>query len=53
MKMPTRSDIAEAIVLKGLTYSVEQETVYMRERPLNDVIDAVILAIESKNEEGA
>jgi len=48
-----RDDIARAIVSAGLTYSAEQEPVYMRERTLDEVVNAVMAVIESRNDEQA
>lgn len=46
-----RNDIARAIVNAGLTYSGEQEPVFMRERTLDEVVNAVMVVIESGNDE--
>ena len=46
-----RKDIAKAIINAGLTYSVEEETVYMRERTLDEVVNAVMAVIESGSDE--
>lgn len=46
-----REDIARAIVNAGLTYSIEQEPVYMRERTLDEVVNAVMAVIESRSDE--
>lgn len=48
-----REDIARAIVNAGLTYSIEQEPVYMRERTLEEVVNAVMAMIESESHEEA
>lgn len=42
-----RDIIALAIVNAGLTYSIEDNPIYMREKPLDEVVDAVLSAIES------
>ena len=42
-----RDDIARAIVNAGLTYSAEQQPVYMRERTLDEVVNAIMAVIES------
>jgi hypothetical protein len=44
-----RNDIAQAIVSAGLTYSIEQQPVYMRERTLEEVVNAVMAVIESES----
>jgi len=49
--MVNRNDIARAIVNAGLTYSAEQETVFMRERTLDEVVNAVMAVIELGNDE--
>ena len=49
--MVSRNDIARAIVNAGLTYSAEQETVFMRERTLDEVVNTVMTVIESGNDE--
>jgi hypothetical protein len=49
--MVNRNDIARAIVNAGLTYSAEQEPVFMRERTLDEVVNAVMVVIESGNDE--
>ena len=46
-----RNDIARAIVNAGLTYSIEQEPIYMRERTLDEVVNAVMAVIESGSDE--
>jgi len=46
-----REDIERAIVNAGLTYSIEQEPVYMRERTLEEVVNAVMAMIESESHE--
>jgi len=46
-----RNDIARAIVNAGLTYSIEQEPIYMRERTLEEVVNAVMAVVESGNDE--
>lgn len=51
MGLVNREDIARAIVNAGLTYSIEQEPVFMRERTLNEVLDAVMATIESESHE--
>lgn len=43
-----RDDIARAIVNAGLTYSIEQDPIYMRERTLDEVVNAVMAVIESE-----
>jgi len=48
-----REDIARAIVNAGLTYSIEQEPVYMRERTLEEVVNAVMAMIDSESHEEA
>lgn len=48
-----RDDIARAIVNAGLTYSAEQEPVYMRETTLDKVVNAVMAVIESSSDEEA
>jgi len=45
--MVTHDDIARAIVNAGLTYSAEQQPVFMRERTLDEVVNAVMVVIES------
>ena len=49
--MVNRNDVARAIVNAGLTYSAEQETVFMRERTLDEVVNAVMVVIESGSNE--
>jgi hypothetical protein len=49
--MVNRKDIAWSIINAGLTYSAEQETVFMRERTLDEVVNAVMVVIESGNDE--
>jgi len=49
--MVNRNDIARAIVNAGLTYSAEQQPVFMRERTLDEVVNAVMTMIESGNDE--
>jgi hypothetical protein len=51
--MVDRDDIARAIVNAGLTYSIEQEPVYMREHTLDEVVNAVMAVIESSRDERA
>lgn len=46
-----REDIARAIVNAGLTYSIEQQPIYMREHTLDEVVNAVMSVIESGNDE--
>lgn len=46
-----RDDIARAIVNAGLTYSAEQQPVYMRERTLDEVVNAVMAVIESGSDD--
>jgi len=46
-----REDIARAIINAGLTYSIEQEPVFMRERTLDEVVNAVMAVIESRSDE--
>ena len=46
-----REDIARAIVNAGLTYSAEQQPVFMRERPLDEVVNAVMAVVESSDNE--
>jgi hypothetical protein len=46
-----RDDIARAIVNAGLTYSAEQQPIYMRERDLDEVVNAVMTVIESRANE--
>ena len=48
-----REDIAQAIVNAGLTYSIEQEPVFMRERTLNEVVDVVMALAESSSDDQA
>jgi hypothetical protein len=48
-----RDDIARAIVNAGLTYSAEQQPIYMRERTLEEVVNAVMAVIESESDEEA
>ena len=49
--MVNRNDVARAIVNAGLTYSAEQETVFMRERTLDEVVNADMAVIESGSNE--
>jgi len=49
--MVTHNDIAQAIVNAGLTYSIEQQPVFMRERTLNEVVNAVMAVIESGSDD--
>ena len=49
--MVSRNDIARAIVNAGLTYSTEQQPVFMRERTLDEVVNAVMAVIESGSNE--
>ena len=49
--MVSRNDIAHAIINAGLTYSTEQEPVFMRERTLDEVVNAVMVVIESGSDE--
>ena len=49
--MVSRNDIARAIVNAGLTYSAEQQPVFMRERTLDEVVNAVMAVIELGNDE--
>jgi hypothetical protein len=51
MGMVTHNDIAQAIVNAGLTYSIEQQPVFMRERTLNEVVNAVMAVIESGSDD--
>ena len=46
----TRKDIALAIVTAGLTYSIEDDPIYMREKTLNEVVDAVMNVINNTYE---
>jgi hypothetical protein len=46
-----RNDIARARVNTGLTYSTEQQPVFMRERTLDEVVNAVMAVIESGSNE--
>jgi len=46
-----RDDIARAIVNAGLTYSAEQQPVFMRECSLDEVVNAVMAVIESGDDE--
>lgn len=48
-----REDIARAIVNAGLTYSIEQDPIYMREHTLDEVVNAVMAVIESESDEEA
>lgn len=48
-----REEIMRAIVNAGLTYSIEQEPIYMRERTLDEVVNAVMSVIESGDNEKA
>jgi len=48
-----REDIARAIVNAGLTYSIEQDPIYMRETTLEKVVNAVMAVIESESHEEA
>lgn len=48
-----RDDIARAIVNAGLTYSIEQDPIYMREHTLDEVVNAVMAVIESESDEEA
>lgn len=48
-----REDIARAIVNAGLTYSIEQDPIYMRETTLEKVVNAVMAVIESESDEKA
>ena len=47
----TRNDIKLALISAGLTYSAEQEPVYMRERTLDEVVDVVMSMIETSSHE--
>jgi hypothetical protein len=49
--MVDRDDIARAIVNAGLTYSAEQQPIFMRERTLDEVVNAVMAVIESGSNE--
>jgi hypothetical protein len=49
--MVTHDDIALAIVNAGLTYSAEQQPVFMRERTLDEVVNAVMAVIESGSDD--
>lgn len=49
--MVSRNEIARAIVNAGLTYSAEQEPVFMRECTLDEVVNAVMVVIESGSDE--
>lgn len=49
--MVTHDDIARAIVNAGLTYSAEQQPVFMRERTLDEVVNAVMVVIESGSDD--
>jgi hypothetical protein len=51
MGLVNRDDIARAIVNAGLTYSAEQQPVYMRERTLDEVVNAVMAVIESGSDD--
>lgn len=51
MELVNREDIARAIVNAGLTYSIEQEPIYMRESTLEKVVNAVMAVVESGNDE--
>lgn len=51
--MVNRDDIARSIIRAGLTFTIEQDPIYMRERPLNDVVDAVMGVIERQSDEQA
>ena len=49
--MVNRNDVARAIVNAGLTYSTEQQPVFMREHTLDEVVNAVMAVIESGSNE--
>lgn len=49
--MITKDDIGLAIINAGLTYSAEDNPVYMREKTLDEVINAVMSVIGDNQHE--